>query len=196
MNRPFSALTTLALLGALAVPSLADAQNQYEVLTKKSKVTFKISTTFNEIEGSAPSVSGEITTPGGTADLATGTTASIKITTKDMTTNHNGRDKDMHNDVLESAKYPEIKLDIKSVSKGSSTFDYKVSADISMHGATKPISISCSVVPTTIGEKTFLSIKGKSKVKITEYGMTPPSILVNKVSPDVVIEFTIIAIPK
>lgn len=185
------------LLALFAVPSLAQAQNKFEIVPSKSSITFTISTTFNEIEGKAPSFKGSLDIPDPAKDLATGTTATITIDTKTMETGNKGRDKDMHEDVIESAKFPEIKLVIKKITADSALYSYTVTADLTMHGVTKSISFKTSALSFTgDGGKLALSISGKVKVNITNWGMTPPSIVVNKVSPDVTINWSLIAIQK
>lgn len=196
MNHWTSRLAGAALLGALSMPSLAAAE-QFEILTTKSKITFTISTTFNEIEGKAPVFKGTIDVPGAPSDLAAGTTGAVVIDTKTMTTKHEGRDRDMHEDVIHSAKYPEIKLELRKVVAKTAAFTYDVEVNISMHGTSKSMTLPCTVVSTTSPDgKTLLSIKGKAKIKMTDYGMVPPSILVNKVSSDIAINWTLIAVQK
>jgi polyisoprenoid-binding protein YceI len=186
-----------ALFVALLAPSSARAQSSFEVVPSKSSVTFTISTTFNEIEGKAKTFKGSLNIPDAAKDLATGTSASIVIDAKSMETGNKGRDKDMHKDVLESEKHPEIKIAIKKITADPALYTYKVSADVTMHGVTKTVDFKTSALSFTGADgKLSLSISGKVKINMTDWGMTPPSIVVNKVSPEVVIGWSLIAQQK
>ena len=182
---------------ALFAPAFAQAQSTFEILPSKSSVTFTISTTFNEIEGKAKSFKGSLSIPDAAKDLATGTTATITVDTKSMETGNKGRDKDMHKDVLESEKHPEIKIAIKKITADPALYTYKVTADISMHGVTKSVDFKTSALSFAGADgKLSLSISGKVKINMSDWGMTPPSIVVNKVSPEIVVGWSLIAQQK
>jgi polyisoprenoid-binding protein YceI len=186
----------VALLLSLFVPAFARAQSTFEILPSKSSVTFTISTTFNEIEGKAKAFKGSLSIPDA-KDLATGTTATITIDTKSMETGNKGRDKDMHKDVIESEKFPEIKIAIKKITADSALYTYKISADITMHGVTKSVDFKTSALSFAGTDgKLSLSISGKVKINMSDWGMTPPSIVVNKVSPEIVVGWSLIAQQK
>jgi polyisoprenoid-binding protein YceI len=186
------------LLLTLFAPTFAQAQSTFEILPSKSSVTFMISTTFNEIEGKAKTFRGSLSIPDTTGkDIATGTTATITVDTKSMETGNKGRDKDMHKDVLESEKHPEIKITIKKITADTALYTYKVSADITMHGITKTVDFKTSALSFAGADgKLSLSISGKVKINMSNWGMNPPSIVVNKVSPDVVVGWSLIAQQK
>jgi polyisoprenoid-binding protein YceI len=186
-----------ALLLALFAPAFAHAQSTFEVVPSKSSVTFTISTTFNEIEGKAKTFKGSLNIPDAAKDLATGTTATIIVDAKSMETGNKGRDKDMHKDVIESEKYSEIKIAIKKITADSALYTFKVSADITMHGITKTVDFKTSALSFAGADgKLALSISGKVKINISDWGMTPPNIVVNKVSPEIVVGWSLIAQQK
>jgi hypothetical protein len=102
-----------------------------------------------------------------------------------------------HHHHLESEKYSDIKISIKKITADPALYTYKVSADVTMHGVTKTVDFKTSALSFTGADgKLSLSISGKVKINMTDWGMTPPSIVVNKVSPDVVIGWSLIAQKK
>ncbi len=101
----------------------------------------------------------------------------------------------MHNEVLESAKHPQIAF--KSISvrdvkpAGEHAYSFTVSGDLSLHGVTKRIAVPVSATITP----QLLKAVGKYTLKQTLFGIKPYSTAGGavKVKDDVVINFNIVA---
>jgi polyisoprenoid-binding protein YceI len=183
------------LIGSLA-PALASAQNTFQIVKKESSFSFEVSTTLGGFEGKAKAFSGSIEIPSYPSDLAAGTTATITVDAATMETGIKARDKDLNEKVIESATYPEIKIVVKKVEKDAGAYSYKITADLTMHGQTNPVTFKSAVLPLSSAGRDGIAISGDVKIDITKWGMKPPSIVVNKVSKDVVVKWSLVALKK
>lgn len=103
--------------------------------------------------------------------------------------------KSMHEEVLESAKYPKITFKSVSVSDlkqtGGENYTFMLNGDLTLHGVTKRIAVP---VVLTINAQQLRAV-GKYALKQTDYGIKPYSAARGtiKVKNEVVINFNIVA---
>lgn len=101
----------------------------------------------------------------------------------------------MHNDVLESAKYPKANFKSASVSDlkqtGAENYTFTLNGDLTLHGVTKRIAIPVSL---TINAKQ-LRAEGKYLMKQTDFNIKPFSAAGGtiKVKNDITVNFNIVA---
>ncbi|HUR29456.1 MAG TPA: YceI family protein [Planctomycetota bacterium] len=97
----------------------------------------------------------------------------LTIAMDGINTNHEGRDKDLKGPNFFNAKeFPEIKFVSKTVKKDGDK-KWKVDGDMTMHGVTKPLSLSVDLVgsaDTKMGKKAGFDTT--FKLKRTDFGMT------------------------
>lgn len=101
----------------------------------------------------------------------------------------------MHNEVLESAKYPKITFKSVSVSDakktGDTTYSLTLNGDLTLHGVTKRIAmpLTATITPQQ------LRATGKYTLKQTDFGIKPYSAAGGsiKVKDEVVVNFDIVA---
>jgi polyisoprenoid-binding protein YceI len=174
------------------VPEMAAAQASFSLDTKESKIGFTISTNLKEIQGTVQSFTGSLDTPNGPQDISTKASGTITAEASSMTTKNEKINKEMRGSVFESDKFPTITLALQELSPKSET-RYQVSAKLTLHGVTKPIRFWCDVRADTSKEKMTLSLYGKTKVKLSDFGMQPPSSLFVKVSDSVELTWSLVA---
>jgi len=81
-------------------------------------------------------------------------------------------ERDEHMDAMfERTKYPSIALDISHVTKHGSS--YMIEGTLQMHGVRKPIAVAADI--TKKGD--VWRIKSYFSVKVSDYGMEPPTLL-------------------
>ncbi len=101
----------------------------------------------------------------------------------------------MHNDVLESQKYPGIRFQSVSVSglkpAGENVYSLTLEGDLTLHGVTKRIAIPLTL---TVAPQELRAV-GKYTLRQTDYGIKPYSAAGGtiKVKNDVVVHFNIVA---
>jgi polyisoprenoid-binding protein YceI len=177
-------------------PAVAGAQNTFQIVKKESSFAFEVSTTLGGFEGKAKTFSGSIEIPSYPTELAAGTTATVTVDASTLETGIKARDKDLYENVIESATYPEIKIVVKKVEKDAGAYSYKITADLTMHGQTNPVTFKSAVLPLSSAGRDGVAISGDVKIDITKWGMKPPSIVVNKVSKEVVVKWSLVALKK
>ena len=101
----------------------------------------------------------------------------------------------MHNEVLQSAKYPKVTFKSVSVSdlkaNGGDSYSFTVNGDLTLHGTTKRIAVP--VTATITAQQ--LKATGKYTLKQSLFGITPYSKAGGavKVKDDVIVNFSIVA---
>jgi polyisoprenoid-binding protein YceI len=96
-------------------------------------------------------------------------------------------------DVLDASRFPKIEFQSRTVAgsaRPDGTYELTVSGEISLHGASKPLSIPVKV--TIAGDS--LTVVGHLSLRQTDFGITPVSVAgVVKVRNEVGIDFKIAA---
>ena len=101
----------------------------------------------------------------------------------------------MHNEVLESAKYPKITFKSTTVSEvkanGNDSYSFTLQGDLTLHGVTKRIAVP---VTATITPQ-LLKASGKYTLRQSDFGIKPISKAGGavKVKDEVVVNFAIVA---
>lgn len=150
-----------------------------------TRIDFTLDATLHAADGTLPCVAGEIR-----FDLATGAASGrLVFDATKVQTGHEGRDKKMHAEVLESVRFPEIvftpaKVESKVDEKGSGVLS--LLGTLAIHGAEHPF-----VLPTTVrrdGDKVTAS--GTFDVPYVAWGMSDPSVFVLRVAKVVKVRFS------
>lgn len=98
------------------------------------------------------------------------------------------RDKNMHKDVLESAKFPKITFVPKTLRgklEMQGTSHVEIDGTITLHGAAHPITIPADVAATAKEVK----VTAHFEIPYVEWGLKNPSTFLFKVDPKVGVEF-------
>lgn len=96
----------------------------------------------------------------------------------DFKSSNSGRDEHMQ-EMFEMDKFSDISLKINKVSKVHN--DYTLDGLMTIHGVSKDIRVNCDITQ----DKDMITIASNFIVKVTDYGMEPPSLLFFTVRDDV-----------
>jgi len=103
-----------------------------------------------------------------------GTIESLKgtfsIKSADLKSTKTDRDEHMY-ETLEVAQYPDIIVDIQSISKISE--QYKLNGSVTLHGVSQPLNTIATITKDANG----VSLKGGFAVKMTDHSIKPPKLL-------------------
>jgi polyisoprenoid-binding protein YceI len=138
-----------------------------------TKVTFLVDAFMHKVHGTASLVRGEVR-----FDAAGSASGEIVVDATTAQTGSEGRDKDMHVKVLESAKFKEIVL---AVDGFEGSFDPAAPSKVTVkgrfriHGAEHPVTIEMSLQPETAGAEKRLAATGAFTVPYVEWGLKDPS---------------------
>ena len=96
-------------------------------------------------------------------------------------------------DALKSDKFPNISYELKSVndmkSTGSGTYSAVFNGNLTIAGNTKNVPINVTINATTGS----ITIKGRKAIKMTDFGVEPPTALLGtiKTGDDITIDFNL-----
>ena len=142
MLRPLPLLRSISLLAALVVLVPAQAeQRTFTLDPAQSKIEFTLGATMHAVHGSFLLKRGRIQ-----FDDATGAASGeLVVDAVSGESGNNGRDKDMHQKVLESAKYSEIVFTPQHI-KGAVSADGRSQVDVdgqfTLHGQSRPMTLT------------------------------------------------------
>jgi polyisoprenoid-binding protein YceI len=136
-----------------------------------TQIDFTLSATMHTVHGFFKLKSGEIHW-----DPATGhVSGTIVIDATSGNTDNDSRDKNMHTQVLESAKFPEVVFtptQIKGAIPKEGTGQVEVTGTIRLHGQDQPLSLTFAVVSGAAGA---LQLSTQFPVPYVKWGLKNPS---------------------
>ena len=142
MLRPLPLLRFISLLAALVVLVAAHAeQRTFTLDPAQSRIEFTLGATMHTVHGSFHVKRGSIQ-----FDDATGAASGeLVVDAVSGESGNNGRDKDMHQKVLESAKYSEIVFTpqhIKGAVSANGRSQVDVDGQFTLHGQSRPMTLT------------------------------------------------------
>ncbi len=170
-------------MGATAAPLRAQ-QLVVTVDPAATQIEFTLGATMHTVHGTLKLKSGQIRW-----DTATGhASGAVVIDATSGNTDNTSRDKNMHAQVLESAKFPEIVFTPSQI-KGSipkeGSSQIEVSGTIRLHGQDDPITLTFAVLPGAGGA---LQASTQFAVPYVKWGLKNPSTFLLHVSDTVNVE--------
>ena len=184
----------IAAIIFLAVPTLVAAQATYK-LVQSSDVTIKVLGSSNVhdwvMTSTAMESQGNFIIDG---DKLQGVQSfSFHLAVKSLHSDHASMDDRTYKSV-NAGKYPNISYKLTSASVtpvGGSKYLIKTKGDLTIAGATQPISME---VTPTVGADNTITCTGAKKIQLTDYGIKPPTFMLGamKVANDLTIQFNLI----
>ncbi len=177
----------LLLISALLFASpLWAAELEVVVDPTTAKIDFTLGATMHTVEGSLKLKSGEVR-----FDPAKGVmVGKLVIDATSATTSNEGRDKKMHAEVLESAKYAEmvfVPQKLVGTVKLEGESDVSMEGTLTIHGSEHALSIPLKV--NVNGNRT--TAKGSFKIPFVEWGMSDPSVFILRVDKFVTVNIAV-----
>ncbi|HXO21017.1 MAG TPA: YceI family protein [Thermoanaerobaculia bacterium] len=190
MTRPrltvFVVFAALTALGPLVVVSASPAAGESLTFTlepQATQVTFELDATLHTVHGSLKAAQGTLT-----VDPATGAASGeVILDLTSAATGNSGRDKKMHAEILETARYPKAVFHVARVDgalkrEGASSLQLRGALDF--HGATHAISLPAIV--TVHGNRATAT--GNLTIPFVAWGLKDPSFGFVRVGKDVKVE--------
>ena len=170
----FSASLRCVFLIAVVVcfsPALRAQESVITLDPAATKIEFTLAATLHTVHGTFKLKSGEIRW-----DPATGhVSGAVVIDATSGDTDNTSRDKNMHTDILESAKFPEITFtpaQIKGALPKAGTAQIEVSGKIRLHGQDHVTTLTFTVQPGADGS---LQASAQFPVPYVKWGLKNPS---------------------
>jgi polyisoprenoid-binding protein YceI len=183
--RPTSLVFCCAICLCLAVSTAGAQETVFTFDPAATKIEFTLGATLHTVHGTMKLKSGEIR-----FDPATGkASGKVIVDATSAETGNGSRDKKMHKEVLESAKYPEIVFTPTQVTGAIRTIgasQVQVSGEFQLHGQEHPMTLAVNVERGAAGEPAKATTK--FVVPYVQWGLKNPSTLFLRVSDHVDME--------
>lgn len=179
MRLAIRARLALALLSCAPAP--ATAEESLVLDPSHTRVGFVLAATLHTVRGELDLVRGELRfDPAGG-----GVAGEIVVDARSARTGIGARDRDMHERVLESARFPEITLRaerLEVLRRDAASAELKLHATLEIHGAAHPVAIPARV---TVLAEDRLVVEAAFRVPYVAWGMRDPSSFVLRVAKEV-----------
>lgn len=163
----------LLVMALLPLPALAEPR-RWVPITPKSNVGLDATHAFGNFSGWGEELTGEFTAD--TADLRKGVAGWLTASPKTLTTGDAGRDRQMRA-ALEVDRYPEIRFTLERVESSFASIGERADVLLRIHGK---LGIHGVERPTSFYGRARLKgdavwVRGETTVKMTEFGISPPT---------------------
>lgn len=179
MRLAIRARLALALLSCAPAP--ATAEESLVLDPSHTRVGFVLAATLHTVRGELDLVRGELRfDPAGG-----GVAGEIVVDARSARTGIDARDRDMHERVLESARFPEITLRaerLEVLRRDAASAEVKLHATLEIHGAAHPVAIPARV--TALADDRLV-VEAAFRVPYVAWGMRDPSTFVLRVAKEV-----------
>lgn len=162
------------------VPAAVAGELRVAVEPSVTRVAFTLRATLHGVEGRIPLESGEIR-----FDPTTGRASGrLVFDAAKTTTDNERRDRKMHEEVLESAKYPEavfVPERIDGLFNNTGLSKLALVGSLTIHGATHPLTVPLDVDAAG----SVVRVKGSFVIPYVAWGMKDPSAFLLRVAKEV-----------
>jgi len=185
--------SALALLGLVTVVARAAGaeSKQWTVVAGKSQVSFDASHALGNFSGRGEDVTGVFAAD--PADLRRGVTGVLRVNAATLKTGDPERDRDMRT-ALAVERHPEIRFTIEQIEASFPSVSDRsdvlltISGRLLIRGVERPMEFPARVRRRDDG----LWVRGEAKLKMTDFGITPPKRLFVRVADDVLVSFDVV----
>lgn len=167
--------TTLAKTGTPAKTGTASAAQAFAPIPGQCLVGFDAVSSLHDFSGSTSAVTGliRLAAAGGASDVR----GHIAADAATLTTGHEGRDEKMRTHHLDTPQFPKITFTFASIDPAGDRPDVPrtVRGRFCIHGIEREVQIPTELTQRQDG---LLHLKGSLALQMTDFGITPPSLLV------------------
>jgi polyisoprenoid-binding protein YceI len=190
VSRRALALAALVALVLLVVAPAGAQSRRWAAVAGKSSAGFRASFPLGEFSGRTEDVSGEFETD--VTDLRKGVTGVLSVKAATLRTGDTGRDRDMRK-ALAVAEYPEIRFTVQQVDASFPSLADRsdvlltIRGVMSIHGVERPMTFPGRA---RLRDDT-LWVRGETELRMSDFGITPPTRLLLRVKDTVFVEFDV-----
>ncbi len=164
---------------------------RYHVVPAESPVTITAHSTGHDSHATATGLTGTLEVQLDDADkpvLSAPYSAHLTLPVESIRSHSHIQDREMKRR-LDTHRHPNIQVDVSEATELDATGRYHATAQVTVHGQTKPIS--GDVTLTVAGSR--LVLEGKQVIDMRDFGIEPPRLIILKVQPQVTVQVRITA---
>ncbi|MGH3645996.1 MAG: YceI family protein [Micromonosporaceae bacterium] len=163
---------------------------RYRIVPERSRVWIEARSSLHPIHGEATGLEGELKLRYASGRLVTDPPPVLRLTLPVERLGSGNPLNDLQlRRVVHADRYPTISGEATSVEPYGD--GYRVTGELTFHGVTRTVTDEVSVTPDGDG----LVIEGAHEFDITDFGVSPPRILMLRVHPDVTVRIRAVAEP-
>ncbi len=164
---------------------------RFRLVPDRSRVRIHATSNVHPVDGEAGGLEGRVvlTIDDSEPDLGDPVEASVELAVAALSSGNPAYDAEMRRR-LEERRYPTISGRLTTVERLGAGGRFRVSGDLTFHGATRTVSTEMTV---TFDDSKRLLAQWEQRIDIRDFNMKPPRILMFKVDPDVRVEVDIVA---
>ena len=169
---------TLLLPGLLIGPAIK--MDTYQINNSSSMLKIEGTSTIHDWDMEATSYEGEAVMALNEASDLEIQSMRISLKAENLKSGHDGMDDNAYK-ALKTKNYPNIVFTlskVESITKTETHFNVKANGNLTIAGKTRNISLTAVCKPQSNG--TF-SFEGKTAIKMTDYGVDPPTALLGTI---------------
>jgi len=192
--RAVTAAIALVLAVGPASPARGDP-HRWSPVPGKSEVSFVAAFPLGNFTGRTQDVTGEFRAD--PADLRQGVTGHLVVAARGLRTGDDGRDRDMYKALAAQAQ-PDIRFTIERVEASFPSVTERADVLLSITGVMLIRGVERSMVfPARVRLRDDkLWVRGEAEVKMTDFGIKPPSHLMMDVKNQVLVSFDVLLTPE
>lgn len=176
----------------LLVPSLIMATEYHVDKSAKNLVKFTSDAKFENFDGTTNNIDGYTYWEG--SDILAKNAIYFEVDLRTLDTGIGLRNRHMREDYLETDKYPMASFKgriVKAEKMPNGSFNVTAQGDMSIHGVTRPIEITGTLIPSSSGNS--YRIASNFDLKLSDYKIPIPQLMFLKISDQMkmTLDFTI-----
>ncbi|MGH3735176.1 MAG: YceI family protein [Micromonosporaceae bacterium] len=163
---------------------------RYRIVPERSRVWIEARSSLHPIHGEATGLEGELDLRYVSGRLVTDPVPALRITLPvDRLRSGNPLNDLQLRRVVDAERFPTISGTATAVERSGE--GYRVTGELTFHGVTRTVADEITV--TADGDE--LVIEGEHQFDVTDFGVTPPKVLMLRVHPEVTVRIRAVALP-
>ncbi len=168
---------------------------RYRIVPERSTVSIDARSNVHPFHSETSGLEGHVELnfgADGAVDPATKAAGTLSLSVSRLQSGNRLEDREMHRR-LDARRYPAISGELDVIEPAGGDGLYRVSGTVTFRGVARPHTDDMTI--RAVDDRT-LSLSGRSRFDIREWGMEPPRILVLRVEPEVDVAVDIVAVAE
>ncbi|MHB1928954.1 MAG: YceI family protein [Acidimicrobiales bacterium] len=168
---------------------------RYRIVPERSTVTIDARSNVHPIHTQTSGLEGYVELElgaDGAVDLEAKAAAALSLSVSHLQSGNRLEDREMQRRI-DARRYPTISGELDRIEPGRGDGSYRVSGTVTFRGVSRPHADEMAI--RAVDQRT-VSLAGRSRFDVREFGMEPPRVLVLRVEPEVDVAVDIVAVAE
>jgi polyisoprenoid-binding protein YceI len=168
---------------------------RYRIVPERSTVTIDARSNVHPIHSETAGLEGHVELDlgaGGAVDPVAGAAGTLSLPVSRLRSGNRLEDRELQRRI-DARRYPTISGALDAIEPAGDDGRYRVSGTVTFRGVARPHTDEMTI--RAVDDRT-LSLSGRSRFDVREWGMEPPRVLVLRVEPEVDVAVDIVAVAE